>query len=95
MIFDVVLGQIGLLMKYSIKNRQGFHSFAEIHVEVLNSEMVYAITGFLFRVIFPSHKNVWIESTMCTTKWSIQKAKSYIITTFFSIYWMDSVQIVP
>ena len=30
--FGAVLGQIGLLLKYSIKNRQGFHSFAEINM---------------------------------------------------------------
>ena len=31
--FVAILGQIGLLLKYSMKNRQGFHSFAEIHVD--------------------------------------------------------------
>ena len=35
LIFGTVLGQIGLLLKYSIKTRHGFHSFAEIH---MNSE---------------------------------------------------------
>ena len=31
--FGAVLGQIGLLLKYSIKNKQDFHSFVEIHVD--------------------------------------------------------------
>ena len=33
LIFGAVLGQIGLLLKYSRKDRQGFHSFAEIYVD--------------------------------------------------------------
>ena len=31
---------------------------------IVNSEIIYAVTGFLFRVISPSHKNVWIENTV-------------------------------
>ena len=39
--FGAVLGKIGLLLKYSIKNMQGFQSFAEIHVDSEQRNYLY------------------------------------------------------
>ena len=53
--FGAVLGQIALLLKYSIKNRQ---DLLPRYMWIVKSEITYAVTGFLVRVISPSHKNV-------------------------------------
>ena len=56
LIFGAVLGQIGLL-----KIGRVFILLPR-YMWIVNMKITYAVTGFLVRVISPSHKNVELEA---------------------------------
>ena len=92
LIFGAVLGQIGLLLKYSIKNRKGFHSFAEIHMKSEQKNYLYChwLSGQSYFSQLQKCMN-WKHCVYYKMKYSKSEKLNYN-HLFLSIYWMGSAQ---